>query len=406
MVETRKAGISLFARATKLIEAAKAGGPITAMTAPPTITIKTSADTAIASGVDVWADRSAVFNFIAARPLPHNITGFNSFSNTGPFPFDMYYPGSVRRTGGAYRGNAGRVRFGSNGRYLDLLLFNSLGSTAVGSHYRIWVDGKPTALTPRSEASSWNRVQMDFAAAGTHVIEVEYDQYVEFAGATREKDYDIWFEPDPRPTIVFEGDSYIDGGSNSIPQMQNAAQETAALLGATAWNLGESGIGYAQNGNQSGVMPVAKLALDAFPAVMDWAVLMLAINDDDKLPADVQTNVAAVCTGLWAKDPQLPITVIGPWRAPSLNPPNNIFAAVKAGVEGLPQFATKQVYYADTLADNWQQNAGRVGATSGSGNSNVYIGADAVHPVLVGYQYLGARSASAILRHARAMLAA
>ncbi|CDP50633.1 hypothetical protein [Devosia sp. DBB001] len=101
------------------------------------------------------------------------------------------------------------------------------------------------------------------------------------------------------------------------------------------------------------------------------------------------------------------MTVIGPWRAPGTNPPLTIFDAVRlAATAQLDAVASKRLFYVDTLAENWQQIAGRIGATGGIGNSNVYIGTDNIHPAQAGHDYLGRRVFDAVTTHARALVAA
>ncbi len=63
-----------------------------------------------------------------------------------------------------------------------------------------------------------------------------------------------------------------------------------------------------------------------------------------------------------------------------------------------------RIVYSDILTDSWQQIAGYAGAVSGTGNSNVYIGADGAHPTQAEQGYLSQRIA-AVVAHARLLAA-
>ena len=61
--------------------------------------------------------------------------------------------------------------------------------------------------------------------------------------------------------------------------------------------------------------------------------------------------------------------------------------------------ASRRLRYFDTRADGWQLGTGRTTSVSGTGNSNIYIGSDGVHPVQAGHDYLGMRAAHAVTEH-------
>lgn len=362
----------------------------TPMTTPPTMSMSAhNAATTISGGVAVGAMDAGAFTYLGSQPRLHNA-----------YSTDFYYPGAVTRSATpTYRGGAMRVRFGYGGRYLDIRL---LGASSLGKTYRVWVDGQPTALTPKTDllgTSQNQRLIIDFGGYATRLVEIDIDQWAEFGGVTREKDYNVWAVAETAPRIMGVGDSYFDGtGADSF--ITGMFLQAAKRLGLPdAWNQGEGGLGFVDDGSST-YTARQKLATDVIPYAPNWIVCALGINDDDKSAPAVQAEAILYFNQLLSALPNTAVTVIGPWRAPLLNPPNAIFDAVKAAVQAQPEYGGRIVYN-DTLADSWQQIAGYAGAVSGTGNSNVYIGADGAHPTQAGHDYLSQRIAAAVVAHAR-----
>lgn len=57
---------------------------------------------------------------------------------------------------------------------------------------------------------------------------------------------------------------------------------------------------------------------------------------------------------------------------------------------------TRGMTYIDTLTEPWTTGNGNVAVPNGSGNTDVYLAADGVHPSTAGYAYIGTRLAFAI----------
>ncbi len=395
-------------KAQRIAEAGGTGKVPTPMASPPTLAVSAhNAATTIPGGVTLRADQNQqLFCFLGSVPRARTISGGNQWS--GYTSIDLYYAGGVRRAGGAYRGGALRVRFGYGGRLLDVLLLRSSNNAATGG-YRLWVDGQPTQVAPRTDldgTSKSMRLIVDFGAAGDRIIEVELDQAVEFGGVTREPNYDVWRAHAPGPRILAHGDSFVDG-TGADAMMQNCfAQATRRLGIGDAWAQGEGGLGYLAPGNSSGLNATAKLEDEVIAHNPDWVVVALGINDQGASASALQAAAAAYFDQLLTGLPFAGVTVIGPWRAPGLNPISGVGAAIANAVGShASAVAAKRLMHFDTFAENWQQIAGRVGAPSGIGNSNVYIGADNIHPNQAGHDYLSGRIANAVQRHVGAILA-
>jgi lysophospholipase L1-like esterase len=91
------------------------------------------------------------------------------------------------------------------------------------------------------------------------------------------------------------------------------------------------------------------------------------------------------------------IVVLGVWHGNSasadrISKENKISAAVT-------QFNDSKTVFAPTLTatpEAWVTGTGKVGATTGTGNSDIVTGSDGTHPSDYGHKYIGIRTAEAI----------
>jgi len=397
---------SLGFKALQLLNRARTGGLPTVMGSPPTVTLSASqAATTISGGVLVRTDDAAL-TFTCAYPrsvAPSGGTPWNGWVNGYP----LYYPGGVRRAAGAYLGGTMRISFGYGGRYLD---WHLMGMATSGKAFRLWVDGQVTEADPSALLTgdaTYRRLIVDLGSAKPRLLEIEIDQNIRFGGLTIEPNYNVWKAAPSSPRVVVIGDSYTEG-LGATYNVSGYSRQLGQRLGiADIWAQGEGSLGFLSTGTQSGLTARQKLDTDVTAYAPDWIVVALGIADTGQTPSAVQAEAELFFAKLLADNPEAPVTVIGPWRAPGTNPPSTIFDAVRlAAAAQTDAVASKRLFYVDTLAENWQQIAGRIGATSGTGNSNVYIGTDNIHPAQAGHDYLGRRVFDAVTTHARALVAA
>lgn len=395
--------------ARAILMASLTGSLPTAMAAPPTITVAALSNTAttIASGVNVRADQNAgLFTYLGAVTRAHTIAGGNQFS--GYTPIDYYMAGvTTRSAANGKMGGVMAVRFGYGGRYLDLMLLR-MSNNVETTGYRIWVDGKVTAVTPRKDLTigQHRRVNIDFGSYAPRELVVELDMFVEFGGVTREPNYNIWAIPSTTPRILGLSDSYFEGasGDGAGDFIQSCWMQATALLGLRDnFNASEAASGYLQkNAGSSNKTPRERLSTDVIPYDPKWVVLALGCNDQaTQTAANVGVEAGLLVRALLDGLPNAGLTVLGPWRAPNLNPATTFFDAIRVATTSQPEHGGR-LLYVDTLAENWQQIGGRIGAPSGEANSNVYIGPDGTHLVSgPGHDYMGTRIAEAVKRHCR-----
>ncbi|MDF0540750.1 SGNH/GDSL hydrolase family protein [Sphingobium sp. H39-3-25] len=389
-------------KAASMLTSAATGSDPVASTASVAITLSAgSTASTIANGVLV-APQDSVFTYLGSQMEPGDVFTTGASWNS--------YVGAMTTLKGwsrkSYTGGFGgpyRVVFGYGGRYLDV---NLMGSGVV----RIWVDGRPLAVAPRTDLTGFSPRQyiLDFATYARRTIEVEVGGQINFGGVKRERDYNLWTVENRGLRVAHIGDSFSEGGNNGNNALQTCAGQAAAYLGVKDyWNVGEGSTGFMTNGNQSGKKYQEKFATDVQPYNPDWIVVCAGITDAGQNATTVQTLATAYYQNMLAALPNAIVTVVGPWRAPGLNPSQGIFDAMRNAVAAQTSaVAARRIMYFDTLAENVQQIAGRVGAVSGAGNSNVYIGADNIHPVVEGDDYLGRYVANCVIRHANAIVKA
>jgi hypothetical protein len=381
----------LSTKARDLLRLAQAGALPVAMASPPTVALNASS----AVTGTTYAYNDPAIRFLGTVP---NTTLLPGSGVAGHVDYNTYRSGPLQQ-----------IEFYCNAPNFEIMTLNT------GDTYRLFVDDQAVSLTPGTLGStSYAALYMavTFGSAAPRRIRFETSLFGSFTGVKVPANYDAWLTP-PNPIRgMIVGDSYTYGayGDGTYNFHSCFARQAGFRLGVRDWFIsGMSGEGYLANGNQSAKTLRARSATDIIPYTPDWLIFCEGINTGGATGAATQAEVTTLYAQLLAALPNTIFTVIGPWRAPSLNPSQAIADGIKAGVAAQPEYKanlTGRIAYFDTFGENWQQIAGKVGATSGSGNSNVLIGADGAHPLQPGHDYLASRVANAVLRHAQSLLSA
>jgi lysophospholipase L1-like esterase len=400
MAEPRLLKNSLRYRADRMLGAARQGGLPVPMASPPAFTLSVANAATGISGATKTLLAGVDPVFSAPLQSAIGLHGVASSAWNDWSAQDLLYAGAVDIGSDTRRGGTIMFPFWCDAPVIELLL---LGAVSPGNSYQLWIDGQPSALAPRSDVpadSSFRRVRVELGSAAPRLFWLQLDKYMEFGGITVGANYCVWPAAIDSPRLMLVGDSYIDG-TGATAFMTGLARQVGQRLGVPdSWANGEGGLGYVKPGSLSGKNAAAKLADDVFAYEPDWVVVCLGANDVDQDAIAVRNNAAQYFAQLLAGLPYAGVTVIGPWRAPGLNPPAAIESAIgQAATAQTEAVAAKRIHYVSTYEQNWQQVAGWAGAPSGSGNSNIHVGADKVHAVQAGHDYLGARVANAVLDH-------
>lgn len=398
MIVTRHIKDSLRYKADRILRLAQQGGKLTDMSAPPTITLSAgNVATTLTGSVQQILTPNSVFTEGVIKSAPGvQRVGWSHFTNGAQ---DLYYPAAVEGTSGARRGGMIGYVFATDAPVIELLV---LGGSSNSNEYRLWLNDKPVtaAVQTITADSTFRRLKIDNGSVPIGKITFETGFYISLCGVALGVNYSVWPARTEGPRLMIVGDS-IALGTGATKLGGGFAYQVGQRLGvADTWVNAESGLGYRKTGQQSAKSALQKLSGDVATYLPDWVVVALGINDYDLSAAQVEADATAYLAALLAALPNAGVTVIGPWTAPASLVPDPIHAAVASAVAAQSQaLADKRLHYADTKAGQWQWGTGKVTATSGTGNSNLYVSADGIHPTQAGHDYLGLRVAHAVVRH-------
>lgn len=369
------------------------------MSAPPVVTNGTS------------ADGTLTLNF----PWNGPFSGvFNPYSGTGPFNF---YGGAVRLDGfgssaspsvyyGAVAGSAlntqlvTRVETVADANKVQFGVFAFTGT----SKYRVIVNGQ--YVTFASTTLNFNGagfISVDFTSVGGRasrdvILELYNCNFGQNASVLPTEGL---YKPSGTVKRAYmQGDSFTAYGGTSIP-FNGFVNLLADYLGIRdMWNGGIAGTGYTNNA--SGIQTTAvQRVTDIIASAPDLIFSFNGHNDAGfSAPAITQAAVKAWLTGIRASPVTAgtPIIMAGLWGNEASGSSTPTESAIAAAVTA---FNDPLVFNILTEADPngaWMTGTGSTAAPTGTGNCDVYIGADAVHPNDLGHAFLAGRLADSIMR--------
>lgn len=280
------------------------------------------------------------------------------------------------QTGGCYRITV-------DGRRMTDLM-QSLGGTTLGSTHLLTVN--LGIAQPRT-------IRLDFAVAP-------------FGGVYLPPGATMWKPAGPKRRFMVLGDS-IPGGSNM--NVGGGAGtwfgRAARLLGySDAWNEALGSTGYITAGSTATLG--TRAPIDVIPHTPDTLIISAGYNDNGGSQPSISAAAASLYSAITTGLPDCDVYVIGCW-SPTGSPGASITNTdttlrTAAAAAALPFISpiTGSVYDSTgTLVAThgpWITGTGRVGATTGSGNADFYVGTDAVHPTDAGHKYLAERVVAAI----------
>jgi hypothetical protein len=273
---------------------------------------------------------------------------------------------------------------------------------------QFYVNGVPLTLAYGSGTvgggsyTFWNFV---FPTRAPRLITYEVLSGLFFSGViTLDATSKVWapsFANSFRMAIV--GSSYISGTATSpVSQSLSWGALTAKLLNCIDyWQDGQGGgTGYILGVN-FGNPARFNLMVASNPDVV--MVAGGGINDRNVPGITVAIEQAAICTYLAQVRAALPnaiIFVIG-CEGGGLGPSANLFTMELAANQAVAAFNDPLCVFipqCSTSAEKaWMSGTGTTAATNGTGNSDIYIGPDAIHPVQAGCLYFAQLSANGII---------
>ncbi len=261
---------------------------------------------------------------------------------------------------------------------------------------RIMVDGLYVSYTPISlTTSGQNRhIHVDFGSSVIRHIRIE-SSLLALRSIKVPPTATVWTSSHrASPRVIMLGDSYL-GGIDGI------GLSLGHYLGwSNVWEDGVGGTGYLkQNGSYEPLS--ARLDTDLFPHSPDIVIIALGLNDANYFaPSEIQAAAQSVYESILSTLPDTKLAVVGPWW-PSGTPTAAILAArdaIKTAATGRAHLFIDPIV-STTAAPNtlgWITGTGKIGATTGSGNADLYINNDGTHPSGPGRRYLAGRIANSL----------
>lgn len=356
------------------------------MATPPTIgALATSS--AIAGGVPFTTLISPAVN---GSGVTTNI--FRVYGTGNPVQYGLGNPDNIFTT---YRSvtttlsatSPFRVAFMFDGTTLEFLFKGSTGA------YRIRVNGQ--LVTASSNAitatGAYYRLPVTFATREQRLLEFE-GYGLPFAGVIVGPNDTVWQPQGRGPRCIIVGDSYTEGTGATGSAVTGWAKTFADMMDwPDVFNSGVGGTGYLATGASGRVKFRDRLTADVINWNPDIVIVAGGCNDNAASASALQTEVDLVFSTLRTALPLAQLICVGPFfpgglAATYLPVQTSIFAGAQPYVLGT----------IDTAVAPWFTGTGKVGATTGSGNSDLYISSDGTHPTQAGHDYMGQRMAEGV----------
>ena len=275
--------------------------------------------------------------------------------------------------------------------------------------YRLSIDGrKVTDLMQAvggTTPGSTHLMTIDLGSAAPRVIRLDF-YTVPFGGVFLPPGATMWSTVPKSDRFMVFGDSLSDGSAvNTGGGGGTWAHRAARILGSNDyWNESRGGTGYITAGSFATL--ANRVALDVIGWNPNRLVIWAGYNDNGGVQLDISTAAASLYATIRAGLPNTDVFIVGCWSptgspASSITNTDNTLKAAAAAA-GYPFISpvTGSIYNASgTLVAThgaWITGTGHVGATTGTGNADIYVGSDAVHPTDEGHVYLARRISAAI----------
>ena len=362
--------------------AAQANGFYPQPSTVATITVGTSgAASAIASSVYVDKDNAALRymygkKVVGGASYPDNVGNKWQSANYG---------------GGYIISNGGAVEFEYTGQRIEFLLLCKGYGAQLRVLYKELPSGiwKKTAIATTALDGGFRYILVDFQTAASRRIRFETSGHY-FCGLQREPAATVTASSVTAPPIVcMMGDSFIEqaGASGACTGMSFVM---GRALGIDIYSSGVGGTGVNSTG---GLNPVGGQKVNYQNRVTDATsitnlgafIIWQSINDAGFTQAQQHDGLEAIITTFRASKPTTPIIIISP-TAPTGTVTQPLYLLRDAGRQVANEYGC---HFIDQLQPHCLVGTGRVGATTGSGNADYYVGTDNVHPSQDGHDYRG-----------------
>jgi hypothetical protein len=356
-------------------------------TTPQTGFIKYAPDPVVLTGTDIRG--------------PFSYPGAGNFQ-VGTVSPDTNYALPTSKYPNTYASGQGTwsVEFDTDAQTFQVRTKNINGSNT----YRLSIDGRKVTDLMQSAnttgSGAGNLVTFDLGSAVPRRIRFDFATFP-FGGVYIPPTRRIWGVPVPGRRVGVLGDSISDGSTqNAGAGCGTWVDRYARLMGyPDIWRQGRGGTGYITAGSFATFQ--TRATLDILPWAFDDLIIWGGYNDS----AGSQSEVAAAANLLYATIQSAlrncKMIVMGCWSptgSPGTGQVNtNVTLRAAALNNGLPFIDVQSGEVRDTAGTviasqgQWITGTGNTGAPTGTGNADLYIGPDGVHPNDAGHLYLSRR---------------
>jgi lysophospholipase L1-like esterase len=337
---------------------------------------------------------------------PYTYAGAGNFAIGATSP-DTNYVLPLSKYPNTYASGQGTwsVEFGTDAQIFQV----RMKYISTATMYRLSIDGrKVTDLMQSSGGTtpgSGHLITIDLGSAGPRRIRLDFSTFP-FGGVYLPPGATMWHVPLQGGRFMTLTDSIGDGSSqNAGAGCGTWTDRMARFLGSTdQWRQGRGGTGYITAGSYE------TFGNRVNADVIAWSPSRLIVfggyNDNGGSQSAIAAAAASLYSAIRTGLPACEVYVLGCW-APTGSPGASIVttdttlrtAAAAAGYPFISPITGSCYDFTGTLVAThgaWITGTGRVGATTGSGNADTYIGTDAVHPTDAGHSYLARRIAAGI----------
>lgn len=284
------------------------------------------------------------------------------------------------------------------------------GYLSTSYAYQVFVDGAPVTLDP-VVGNGQQFLILTFPTAVPRLIEISTRGA--FGSIYMAPPYRAWSPgPLPSPKILVMGDSYAMStvyaadGSTATAGEFGMYHRIRGDLGCVNLSVdGVGGTGYIQR-NASGLGAPNNNYADRLPLALALAPDVLIVHGggaNDLYFGASTAQVIAAATALFesarAERPHAKLVFVEGFAPPGFTPGtfNPNYIAIRQGLQAA--LADVGVYYIDVATTSpWISGTGKIGATTGNGNSDIYVGTDGTHLAIRGHDYVRARMATCLRR--------
>jgi hypothetical protein len=263
----------------------------------------------------------------------------------------------------------------------------------------VFIDGVPVSLTPITPSPTAGYLHLVFPSAKPRLVEIRTDCFM--SNISVSPLYSVW-KPAPMqsPRLFVIGASYTSAlvyngtsGASTLVQYGMWQQIEDYIDIEDVWIDGISGSGFIKTAGGFG-SPNNNYN-DRTPGIISSAPDILMVSNafaNDNFngfsTSAITTAADTFCTTIRTALPNCKIVLMEGIRAPLFGDFSTNYATITSNLQAL----RSDLYYIRTTP--WMDMAGYTpGNTTGTGNSDVYIGNDGIHATIEGHAYLRSRMA-------------